>query len=1249
MPSAPATSLELVDLLRKSGIVPQDKLAGLSDLGLPDDPQKAAAALIAQGLVTRFQGQQLLAGRHRGFRIGAYLIQDLLGRGGMGAVYLAEHIELHRKVAIKVLVPGRDEDQKLALERFLREARAAAALDHPNIVRIFDVSRHTNEVPYLVMEFVEGETLQQVLDRDGAIPYPTATEYVAQAAAGLQHAHEKGFIHRDIKPGNLMLEKNGTVKILDMGLARSSNSSDNLTERLDNGAVVGTADFIAPEQALNQPNIDSRADIYSLGASFFALIIGKPPFEGNTTQKLLQHQLRSAPRIAALDATLPRGLSGVVAKMLAKKPDDRYQTPAEVIAALAPWMGNSSRILAGISRTKLGAGADLQATLAEVARNSSRRLRNATVVNDPDEVDVDSSEAGQETGAVKSAITTRERPRPAKKKATIARNRMLMYVGIGVAVTALGVIGAVLAFGGKKKLPETADDTRSRQEQEQPQPKGNPKIENPPKGNPKIENPPKGNPKVENPPKGNPKVDPGKEVAVYKFDPADVAPFRVRQKGGATMDGKKGTLPKGIAIYTLKDAEAEFEVGKVEGVAAFSITRNSAQGDTHIAFELERDPGNQGMGLKLKPETEYKIRVKYRTNGAAQMGVGVHSLSFKGGANKVFSSTGDKWVTADLPFRRGNESMRLTIWASGATDVQVAIASVEVIEVIPAVNANGEKVMSWLDLAGQKPFAIWSGLKVDPRAPANHIYKQISRTGAGEPPAGWSAQAWNKDSEMEFVAEEVNGKPVLGIRTLRGPGSAMLFMPHFDCPSSMCRLSFEYSTTARDGRFIVRFKAADSRQAWDVFRPPVTSGGWRTEDLELDLKGALGGFFEFHNNDNSPDAYLRLRSLVVSELKGTSAIEKVVFKLDASELPEFKNAKLGQSITSGDGDPKVKGVYFGGWKPESVSEWSCSTVAGSKAIGYTNINDVNSAQLGIELEQASGIGLRFEPGQRIRLRIEYRTAGKGSGHAYFQTYEDWKVPDRGELPNSNSEWKTVDLVTTRGDRPLRCVIDTSEHGAGNTLYIRSVTISEAGKGAPTPTAEPTPTPSPAGPDLSKWAEGKVAYSLDVAKIPAFRVVKEQFTRTSGPEERLPTGVGCQSWKENAVGEFRCEKLDGVPALGVTNLNDEKTGQFFFNLEQEMKLPLKPGKAYRVKIGYMTKNDANGVSIVQVTPGYKAIATAQLPTTGGQWKTATAAFLRPPTEENVEVRMVIDNSSVGEGNTVWVRSLEIVELTEPGKK
>src|SRR5439155_21002718 len=225
---------------------------------------------------------------------------------------------------------------------------------HPNIGRIFHVGWH-NDVPFLVMEYVDGETLQQTIDRDGAMPYAEAAECVAQAAAGLQHAYEMGFVHRDVKPANLIRDKQGAVKLLDMGLARSANDVDNLTARLDHGAVVGTADFIAPEQALSNAVVDVRADIYSLGATFFALVSGKPPFEGNTAQKLLQHQLKDAPRLDEIDDTLPDGLAAVAARMLAKKPDQRFQTPAEVIAALAPWVGNTTRILAGLSRTNIQA------------------------------------------------------------------------------------------------------------------------------------------------------------------------------------------------------------------------------------------------------------------------------------------------------------------------------------------------------------------------------------------------------------------------------------------------------------------------------------------------------------------------------------------------------------------------------------------------------------------------------------------------------------------------------------------------------------------------------------------------------------------------------------------------------------------------------------------------------------------------------------------------------------------------------
>jgi serine/threonine protein kinase len=381
----PASTVDLLNLVRSSRIHPpasvDERLAAIPDL--PSDPHRAAEQLVRRGVLTQFQAKQLLAGRHRGFRLGSYVIQDQLGQGGMGAVYLAEHATLRRRVALKVLRAQRGVEAKVGVERFLREARAAAALDHPNIVRIHDVAQQ-DDIHYLALEYVEGRTLDKILSQGGAIAPSLAVGYIAQAAAGLQHAHEKGFVHRDIKPANLILASDGTVKLLDMGLARSlTSAADNLTEMLDKGAVVGTADFIAPEQALGaQPDI--RADVYSLGATFFALVTGKPPFHGNTSQKLAQHQMKPAPDLAAQDPTFPPELARVVAKMLAKKPEERYQTPAELIAALAPWLSDAGeqKVVVGLSGTDEGSSGRLRETLAS-KRTKRTEAKPATAPPEP--------------------------------------------------------------------------------------------------------------------------------------------------------------------------------------------------------------------------------------------------------------------------------------------------------------------------------------------------------------------------------------------------------------------------------------------------------------------------------------------------------------------------------------------------------------------------------------------------------------------------------------------------------------------------------------------------------------------------------------------------------------------------------------------------------------------------------------------------------------------------------------------------
>lgn len=364
----PASTAEFLDLIRGSEIYSAASLEEqLSKLpALPSEPLRAAEVLVQKGILTPFQAKQLLAGRHKGFRLGAYVIKDLLGQGGMGAVYLAEHTTLLRKVALKVLrMQQAGTDTQVSIGRFLREARAAASLDHPNIVRIHDVAEQKG-VYYLAMEYVEGQTLDRIIASGGAIAPSRAVGYIAQAAAGLQHAHEKGFVHRDIKPANLIVSTDGTVKILDMGLARSMTSNaDNLTEVLDKGAVVGTADYISPEQAIGNPRVDVRADIYSLGATLFTLVSGKPPFQGSASQKLAQHQLKLAPNLAEQDRTFPPELAQVVAKMLAKKPEERYQSPAHVIEALAPWLSDDGehKVVIGLSGTDEGSSGALRDTI----------------------------------------------------------------------------------------------------------------------------------------------------------------------------------------------------------------------------------------------------------------------------------------------------------------------------------------------------------------------------------------------------------------------------------------------------------------------------------------------------------------------------------------------------------------------------------------------------------------------------------------------------------------------------------------------------------------------------------------------------------------------------------------------------------------------------------------------------------------------------------------------------------------------
>ncbi len=292
---------------------------------------------MADGLLTQFQAEQLLAGRWRNFVMGGkYKILERIGAVGSSAVFLAEHLVMQRLVALKVLPTTHAENPEV-LTRFLREARAAALLDHPNVARLYDVDR-AGESQFLVMEFIHGPDLDTLVRSRGRLEPWQAADYARQAAVALQHAHEAGLVHRDVKPGNLLVDSSGTVKILDLGLVRIFQSDDGLTKGQNFRYVLGTLDYQAPEQAVDSHEVDIRADIYSLGATLYCFLTGGPVFpDGTVAEKISWHLARRPRPITQIRDDVPAGLAAVVDRMLAKAPKDRYGEPAEVAEVLAEW------------------------------------------------------------------------------------------------------------------------------------------------------------------------------------------------------------------------------------------------------------------------------------------------------------------------------------------------------------------------------------------------------------------------------------------------------------------------------------------------------------------------------------------------------------------------------------------------------------------------------------------------------------------------------------------------------------------------------------------------------------------------------------------------------------------------------------------------------------------------------------------------------------------------------------------------
>ncbi|MHB1559296.1 MAG: serine/threonine-protein kinase [Isosphaeraceae bacterium] len=306
------------------------------------DRRLARQAVQSQAL-TLWQAQQLLLGRTSGFQVDRYTLLELIGQGGMGRVYRARDTRLNRQVALKILAPERINNPR-AVARFQREARVGAQLQHENLVRVYDFGESSGRF-FLVMEYIEGQTIGSLLSKQGPMPPATAARLVRQVAVGLEHAHRKGLIHRDVNPYNIMVTHDGVAKLADLGLAIDLADGDRVTR---DGATVGTFDYVAPEQARHSHLADIRSDIYSLGCTLYHMLSGHVPFPSpSLPEKLFSHQAIEPTPIAQVVPSIPPGLAEVVATMMRKQPEERYATPMQVAQALEPFIDDGAAVARG--------------------------------------------------------------------------------------------------------------------------------------------------------------------------------------------------------------------------------------------------------------------------------------------------------------------------------------------------------------------------------------------------------------------------------------------------------------------------------------------------------------------------------------------------------------------------------------------------------------------------------------------------------------------------------------------------------------------------------------------------------------------------------------------------------------------------------------------------------------------------------------------------------------------------------------
>ncbi len=462
-----ATDFDLVATLAEARLLEPERFDALRALREQyPDPHQLANRLVLDGWLTAFQTARLLEGKGRELRLGPYHLLERLGEGGMGEVFKARHAPLQRTVALKVIGKQHLTNARM-LERFRREAAAAARLAHPNIVTLYDAG-DIDDTPFLAMEFMEGVDLGRLLDLAGPLPVAQACNYARQALLGLHHAHDHGLVHRDVKPANLFVKppegrgrstaqprnllgprataslyEGGTIKLLDLGMARLSCSflhgqPGQITRE---GVLVGTLDYVAPEQSRDSHHVDARADLYSLGCTLFHLLAGSPPFaEFAGIDKLIQHVSVPPPSLRAARADVPEALAALVARLMAKRPEDRFPSAAEAAHALEEFTQEDFAVQVGKTPPSPEAVAAIVTPTVEMPGP-------IPVIQD----NLPTTPTRERVTPTATAPAAAPRPMPAKRP----RRRIVMRLVLRVAVTL--TVAALLAALFKYGLPATTE------------------------------------------------------------------------------------------------------------------------------------------------------------------------------------------------------------------------------------------------------------------------------------------------------------------------------------------------------------------------------------------------------------------------------------------------------------------------------------------------------------------------------------------------------------------------------------------------------------------------------------------------------------------------------------------------------------------------------------------------------------------------------------------------------------------------